>query len=149
MRILSALVAAMLAASTYAQAQTDQAHSAHHPASAAAASSPMKAKAPPRKVAPAASAPTTAQMDAQMRSMRDMHEKMMSARTPEERQTLMADHMKAMQDAMAMMDRMQSGSGSGGDMPMRHEMMGKRMDMMQMMMEMMMDREANETPSTR
>lgn len=96
----------------------------------------------------------TARMDAQMKSMQGMHEKMMNAKTPEERSKLMAEHMKTMQDGMAMMDGM-SGAGMGGmkgmqgmtgmagmtgDMGARHQMMEKRMDMMQAMMKMMMDR---------
>jgi hypothetical protein len=89
-----------------------------------------------------------ASMDAQMKSMRDVREKMMNARTAEERSKLMAEHMKAMQDGMAMMGGM-SGAGMGGmkampgmagDMGMRQQMMEKRMEMMQAMMQMMMDR---------
>ena len=38
-----------------------------------------------------------AKMDAQMKNMREMHEKIMSAKTPEEHNKLMAEHMKAMQ----------------------------------------------------
>ena len=87
-------------------------------------------------------------MDAQMKTMQGMHEKMMNAKTPEERSKLMAEHMKAMQDGMAMMDGM-SGAGMGGmkgmqgmqgDMGAHHQMMEKRMEMMQSMMKMMMDR---------
>ena len=92
-----------------------------------------------------------ARMDAQMKAMRDMREKMMNAKTPDERSKLMAEHMKTMQDGMAMMNMM-SGSGMGGrggmqgskpmpgDMNQRQQMMEKRMDMMQSMMQMMMDR---------
>jgi hypothetical protein len=81
-----------------------------------------------------------ARMDAQMKTMQGMHEKMMNAKTPEERSKLMAEHMKTMQDGMAMMDGM-SGAGMGGmkgmtgDMGARQQMMEKRMDMMQMMMQ--------------
>jgi hypothetical protein len=89
-----------------------------------------------------------AKMDVQMKAMQAVHEKMMTAKTPDERSKLMADHMKTMQDAMAMMDGM-SGTGMGdmkamqdmgGDMGKRHQMMEKRMEMMQGMMKMMMDR---------
>ena len=89
-----------------------------------------------------------AKMDAQMKTMQGMHEKMMNAKTPEERSKLMAEHMKTMQDGMAMMDGM-SGAGMGGmkgmagmtgDMGARQQMMEKRMEMMQAMMKMMMDR---------
>ncbi len=90
----------------------------------------------------------TAPMDAQMKAMREMHDKMMSAKTPEERNKLMAEHMKVMQDGMAMMGGM-SGSAMGGmkgmqgvsgDMSAHHPMMEKRMEMMHSMMQMMMDR---------
>ncbi len=86
-----------------------------------------------------------AKMDAQMKAMQAMHDKMMNAKTPEERSKLMAEHMKTMQDGMAMMEGM-SGAGMGGmkgmagDMGARHQMMEKRMEMMQSMMKMMMDR---------
>ena len=87
-------------------------------------------------------------MDAQMKTMQAIHDKMMAAKTPEERSKLMAEHMKTMQDGMAMMEGM-SGSGMGtmkgmqgmgGDMATRHQAMEKRMEMMQTMMKMMMDR---------
>ena len=99
-------------------------------------------------------------MDAQMKQMRDMHEKMMAAKTPEERSKLMVEHMKTMQDGMKMMEGMggagmsgmdgmkgmgdmkgmPGGQGAAGDMPGHHQMMDKRMAMMQSMMQMMMDR---------
>jgi len=86
-----------------------------------------------------------------MKTMQGMHEKMMNAKTPEERSKLMAEHMKAMQEGMAMMGGM-SGAGMGdmkgmqempnmgGDIGARQQMMEKRMEMMQTMMKMMMDR---------
>ena len=90
-------------------------------------------------------------MDPQMKKMRDMHEKMMAAKTPEERNKLMAEHMKTMQDGMKMMEGMggggmsgmgdmKGGQGAAGDMTGHHQMMDKRMEMMQSMMQMMMDR---------
>ena len=91
-----------------------------------------------------------AMMDAQMKTMQGMHGKMMSAKTPEERSKLMAEHMKSMQDGMKMMEGM-SGTGMGdmkgmqgmqgmtGDMGARQQMLEKRMEMMQTMMKMMMD----------
>ena len=60
----------------------------------------------------------------------------------------MDTQMKAMQDGMAMMGQMhagsdvKSGAGMGGGMSMSPQMMGKRMDMMETMMQMMMDHEA-------
>ena len=85
-------------------------------------------------------------MHAQMTTMREMHTKMMNARTPEERQALMADHMKAMQGGMAMMKGMGGMSGMDdpksmpADMGPRHKVMAQQMAMMQMMMDMMMQR---------
>ena len=88
-------------------------------------------------------------MDAQMKTMQAMHDKMMAAKTPEERSKLMAEHMKTMQDGMAMMEGMsgmssmkgmQGMGGMGGEMATRHQTMEKRMEMMQTMMKMMMDR---------
>ena len=147
MRSTLALVAtlAALAIPVGAFAQSGQDHAAHHPA--ASASTPKAAKARKPRAPVAASAPTSAQMGAQMQAMREMHEKMMAARTPEERQALMAEHMKTMQDGMAMMGRMQSGAGGDAGMPMSRQMMGQRVDMMQMMMQMMMDRDAAPAPA--
>jgi hypothetical protein len=76
-----------------------------------------------------------------------MHEKMMAAKTPEERQALMAEHMKVMRDGMGMMGQMKAPGGKGANSPASPEMMGKRMDMMEMMMQMMMDREAARAPA--
>ena len=95
-----------------------------------------------RPAAPAA--PLAGPIDTQMQSMREMHDKMAAAKSPEERQALMAQHMKVMQDGMAMMGEMRSGKAG---MPMTPEMMGRRMDMMEMMMQMMMDREAARMPA--
>lgn len=104
-------------------------HAAHHPPEATAA----------------ATAPTSGQMDSMMKSMQDMHEKMMAAKTPEERNALMAEQMKLMQSGMSMMNGMGPATMMGGkpaDMAARASMMEQRMDMMQAMMQMMMDRTA-------
>ncbi len=100
-----------------------------------------------------------AAMEPRMKAMKDMHQKMMAARSPAERQALMADHMKAMQEGMAMMKEMHGGMGGMGGMSgmagmagmdhskgmpagmaQRHQMMTEHMAMMQMMMDMMMQR---------
>ena len=83
-----------------------------------------------------------AKMDAQTQAMHDMHEKMMAAKTSEERSALMAEHMKTMQDGMTMMNGMPAGGMESmkGDMSMHHQMMEKRMEMMGASMQMMMDR---------
>ena len=83
--------------------------------------------------------PSLAAMDTQMKTMQAMHDKMMAAKTPEERNALMAEHMKTMQDGMKTMEGM-SGMDGMKDMPAHHQMMEKRMEMMQTMMKMMMDR---------
>ena len=143
----------------YAQTPVD--HAAHHPDATPAAGMPMPMGGPGAPMA---------RMDEQMKTMQAMHEKMMQAKTPEQRSALMAEHMKVMRDSMAMMDGMGKGGmgpmdgmkdkpamGAGkaempgmqgmqgkgsmdGDMGMHHQMMEKRMQMMQSMMHMMMDR---------
>ena len=135
--ILAFAVVAALSAGAAAQTPASDPAGASAPATAPKA--PTKADPQP---AAKASAPSSAQMTAMTKSMQEMHDKMMAAKTPEERQALMAKHMKAMQDGMAMMGQMKGGTGTGGGMSTSPEMMGKRMDMMEMMMQMMMDREA-------
>ena len=90
-----------------------------------------------------------AKMDMQMKTMHEMHIKMMNARTPAERQALMADHMKAMQGGMGMMKDMPGMGGMsamGGpkgmspEMAEHHKMMMQHMEMMKMMMSMMAQR---------
>lgn len=85
-----------------------------------------------------------ARMDAQMKTMQGMHEKMINAKSPEERSRLMAEHRKTMQGGMGMMGGMAPGGMQGkgpmaGDMATRQKMMEKRMEMMESMMKMMMD----------
>ena len=81
-----------------------------------------------------------------MKAMQEMHDKMMAAKTPEERNALMGEHMKTMQEGMGMMKGMggmggmASPKGSPTNMTERQTMMEQRMDMMQTMMEMMVDR---------
>lgn len=128
-------------------AHTGAEHTQHH--TAGAAKNVTKAVAPK---APSMAKESMAAMEGQMKTMREMHEKMMVAKTPDERKALMGDHMKAMQDGMAVMENMGSadttsgmdaGTKKGGmsmDMMAHHEMMEKRMEMMTTMMQMMMDR---------
>ncbi len=79
-------------------AQTPVDHPAHHPE----AGTPGAESAMPM----AGSDRPMAQMGEHMQAMHEMQEKMMRARTPDEKRALMAEHMKMMQDCMAMMDRM-------------------------------------------
>ena len=140
------LAAALAFASTSTLAANhEQDHTEHHPeAPAAVAPAPdMGAKVPPQA------------MQKQMQAMKAMHEKMMNAKTPEERSALMAEHMQTMRDGMGMMQKMGQSGGMGGlggmgaskggkamacDMHESHRMMGMRMEMMESMMQMMMDR---------
>lgn len=124
-------------------AQSGDEHKGHHPADSAAPA------APPRSApAPSMGMQERGAMDQQMKDMQAMHDKMVSAKTPEERQALMAEHMKMMQNGMAMMKQMGPMSGMGGmqggpskgGMLERQERTEKRMDMMESMMQMMMDR---------
>jgi hypothetical protein len=98
-----------------------------------------------------------ASMDPRMKTMQEMHQKMMGAKTPADRQALMADHMKAMQGmpgaggmgamgamgspgGAAPMTGMGDGKGMPADMAKRQQMMADHMAMMQMMMAMMANR---------
>jgi hypothetical protein len=97
------------------------------------------------------------QMDEHMKRMQALHEKMANATTPEARQKLMNDQRLEMQHAMAMMQGMpHGGSMMGGagmgtgmagqkgkpvDQKTQMQMMEKRMDMMQMMMQTMLDQQ--------
>ena len=113
------------------------------------------AQVPPRHAAHHAGAPAPApgqgmpmaRMDEHMKTMRTMHDRMARAKIPEERNALMAEHHKLMQEGMAMMGgmggmggMMGNMQGPGGDPAARQQMMEKRMEMMQSMMQMMMDR---------
>ncbi len=141
LRMLS--ISAFAFAALTAGAQTSADHAVHHPTAAASAS--------------ALAAGRMADMDAHMKAMQVMHEQMTNARTPEQRQALMAEHMRLMQQGMSMMGgtapgmHMGMGAMSGGKgmpgMPggsmssrTRLQMMDERMDMMQSMMQVMMDR---------
>jgi hypothetical protein len=53
-----------------------------------------------------------AAMEAHMKAMHDMHERMSRAGTPEECRALMADHMALMQQGMAMMEMMKDRTGA-------------------------------------
>ena len=127
-----ALVISAIGASGWA-ADADE-HQAHHPAGAASA--------PATKAMPGKSRPDMARMDTQMKAMHEMHDKMVAAKTPAERDALTAEHMKIMQDGMTMMNGMSPGGTSGmkGDKAARHQTMEARMEMMQATMQMMMDR---------
>ena len=94
---------------------------------------------PPAALAPAAS-------DQQMAQMREMHRKMMAAKTPQERQALMAEHMKAMQGGMSMMCQMGAAPAPQSGAP-SDDMMRRCMAMKDMAMQMMQDRERLQSPA--
>ena len=126
-------------AQAQAQAPTGNDHAAHHPGQAAAAApAPGMTPNPPN-------AETMQNMDAQMQAMRDMHQKMIEAKTPEARQALMDEHMKTMRGGMQMMGMMRGQMAGNAptsmpDMQRHNQWMEKRMDMVESMMQMMMDR---------
>ncbi|MBA2722526.1 MAG: hypothetical protein H0U56_06430 [Methylibium sp.] len=129
------LALALITVGATAWAAPDDAHKGHHPAGAASA--------PVSKSTTGKTTPEMVRMANQRKAMQEMHDKMMAARTPDERNALMGEHMKTMRDCMDMMN------GAGGmaapnmpptDMTQRQNMMEQRMDMMQTMMEMMVDR---------
>ena len=96
-----------------------------------------------------------AQMDDHMKKMQALHEKVTSARTPEDRQKAMQEQRAEMQAGMGMMNQMNSGGGKMGgmgggmmgqkgkpaDADAQMQLMQKRMDMMEMMMQTMMDQQ--------
>ena len=129
------LALAIAAVGPSAWAAQPQAHQAHHPADAATV--------PASKAKSGTAGVEMARIDAQMKTMGEMHDKMMAAKTPEERNALMAEHMTAMQEGMTMMNGMPAdgmGGSMKGGMAAHHQMMEKRMKMMQSTMQMMMDR---------
>ena len=99
------------------------------------------------------------QMDEHMKTMQALHDRMMSATTPEERQRVMDEQRKEMQGSMGMMNQMMRGGATPGgmgtgmmgqkgkpaDAGAQMQMMQKRMDMMQMMMQTMMDQQGMTT----
>lgn len=147
---IAALTTASLATSVWAAAEDPQ--DSHHPAKTSAA---QVAQATPAK--PGMGMGMGAAMPGyteQMTAMHDVHDKMLAAKTPEERNALMAEQMKLMQNGMTMMGGM-GGKGTGemtggkpGDMAIRQGMLEQRMGMMQSMMQMMMDR-AQSIPPTK
>ena len=108
-------------------------HEGHHPDAPAAKSAQNK------PVTSNVANGQVMQMDTQMKTMHEMHEKMMTAKTPEARNALMAEHMRTMQDAMSTMNGMMAGKADN-PLATSPQMMQKKMDMMQTMMQMMMDR---------
>jgi hypothetical protein len=126
---------------------------------AKAPASNMTATAP-QSGAPMNMGSQMAKMDEHMQTMKALHEKMLTATTPEARKILMDKQREEMQASMGMMNQMHAGGMMGGmgggmmaqqgtppeaaaPMPMipMMQMMQKRMDMMEMMMQTMMDQQ--------
>ena len=96
------------------------------------------------------------QMDAHMRRMQELRAKLADAKTPEEGQKLMDDQRQEMHQGMAMMQGMSTdGSMMGGtgpgmkshtgkpaDQNMQMQMIERRLDMMQAMMQTMLDQQS-------
>jgi len=159
---LTTAFAIALSCASLASAQTTaDEHAAHHSAVATApnASAPASAHA--------SSTDSTSAVQDNMKGMQDLMAQIRRSKDPRERRQLMQEHMKAMSKQMDMMHGMDmeagqigmmgrnhspggadsipkepEGGSKGGD-TMKHEMMTcsqpmqKRMDMMQMMMEQM------------
>lgn len=134
----------------------------HHPEQKETASTPSaplntktqkkQASLAPKSAATSGQAGMSMEMMANMEKMQQQMEKIQATSDPKERQKLMQEHMQAMQENMKAMRGMCGPMGSGqpggmsmgkhkdmkgGDMMKQHDMMEKRMDMMQMMMEQM------------
>jgi hypothetical protein len=141
-------------------AAVQESHTAHHTSAASA-----EQKAP--QTMPMMQDDANDPMDIQMKTMREIHGKMMRATSTDERKKLRAEHSKAMQGGMAMMQNMQDmpmmhdmpmskdmqamggmkcdmNEGMASHMMAKHKMMEKRMKMMETMMQMMMDRMIND-----
>ena len=113
---------------------------------AALSASPVSAQDRPAPTKPAMN------MD---RQMSQLHEKLDAMQVQmdtihkttdaSERRKLMQEHMQAMQESMKTMHGMDGPMLKGGMMK-RHEMMGKRLDIMQKMLEQMMQREQEMAP---
>src|SRR6266568_3780512 len=130
----------------------------HHPDKA---SPPAKATPSAKSQPPALKAPidekAMAQMQGHMKKMQDIMTRLQKTTDPAERKKLMEEHTKEMQEGMQMMRGMGGGmmgqapkdgaakSGPRGrGAPLSPEMMERRMDMMQMMMEQMMEHQKAE-----
>ena len=125
----------------------------HHPDKASPSSEASRAQKSQ------ASNKSTAQMQEHMKRMQDIIAKLQKTTDPAERQKLVSEHTKEMQEGMQLMRSMGGGMmqgmmgggmmgdapkdgagkpGMGRRAPIPPEMMERRMDMMQMMMEQMM-----------
>lgn len=127
MKVLDGFSAAILLCGIFLPACAQQSQQVSTPRP----DTPFSAKAAPQEPYAAA--------EQQLQALQDIHQRMMTAKTARERQALMAEHSRAMRNAMAAMEGMhRSGMGPGGGMAGHH--MQRQLAMMQTMMQMMMDR---------
>jgi hypothetical protein len=108
---------------------------AHHPEQ----QPPAAPSKPAAKAAPGMT--DMSGMQANMKRMQEQMAQIRAASDPKEREQLVNEHMKTMQESMSMMHAMMVGLGGMGPRE-RMDMMEKRMDMMQMMMQQMMEHDA-------
>jgi hypothetical protein len=94
---------------------------------------------------PADGGPSKDRYQQQMNSMGDMHHRMQIARTPEERQALMAEHMQVVLNGMRMMCDVSADGTPASAAPTAN--MQKCMDMRDATILMMMDREMKRAPA--
>ena len=134
------LTSATLSTATWAA--TDGQHDSHHPVAKTPVQVAQAQTSPPAMGMGMRPGTASSGYADQMKAMQQMHDKMMAAKTPEERNALMAEQMKLMQSGMNMMGGMGAGAAAPKptDMAARQGMMEQRMNMMQSMMQMMMDR---------
>jgi hypothetical protein len=108
----------------------------------------------PRSGAPMSMGSQMVQMDEHMQMMKALHEKLTSTTTPEARKIVMDKQREEMQACMDMTKQMHDGGMMGGvgggtmaqkgtppDAAAPMQMVQKRMDMMEMMMQTMMDQQ--------
>lgn len=156
-RLALAMSVTLAGTAALAVAQDKAEHTAHHPADVSSAAKTMPATTGPINTKKGMGTNSSVMgamdpMDGPMKTMQETHQKFMAAKTPAERNALMPEHQKAMEEGMRMMQGM-AGMGMMGeiksmpksgqlpaDLAVRHQMMERRTEMMQSMMQMMMDR---------
>jgi hypothetical protein len=130
--LVVALGATITSTATTAQ---DIHHSPHHPAPSASAA-PLR-----HDIGTPGGVTVMVRMNAQMEAMKAMHKKIAAARTASEREALMPEHMKLMQEGMSMLRGMSPSrsDASSGASDTQQQIAEKRLDMMELMMQMLVD----------
>lgn len=145
--LVPALLLAMLSpVAAWAAAPAEHDHSHGEAAATAPASGSTTTSATAAAKSPESTVGTPATTDDLVQRMNRLHEHMAAEKTPAERQKLMAEGQSLMREGMAALRDLKPGAGTGmgmdNCMAMHKDMMGKRMDMMEMMMQTMMDQQA-------